>query len=292
MKLERYKTAVEFLNRTQRILEEDELANNLVLGIALRLKDGYSYGVDAPYLAVVEDGGVPVLMAVMTPPHRLLLTGNDEKRNETISLLAADLVSTYPKTSGVLARRAFSERFAEQWARMTGVDARIWMNQRLYRLTEVKPTREAKGTMRSAEKDDMEFLLDWAYAMNVEIKEKASREMVCKSVESHINNRSLYLWTNEVPVSMAASARPLRNGITINLVYTPPKYRRHGYATACVSSLCKKLLENGYRYCSLYADLVNRTSNSIYLKIGFEPVYDFVEYNFITHLKTSHLQTT
>ena len=47
--------------------------------------------------------------------------------------------------------------------------------------------------------------------------------------------------------------------------------------TAAVSQL---LLERGHRFCFLYTDLANPTSNSIYARIGYEPVCDSRELAF------------
>ena len=47
--------------------------------------------------------------------------------------------------------------------------------------------------------------------------------------------------------------------------------------TAAVSQL---LLEQGHRFCFLYTDLANPTSNSIYSRIGYEPVCDSRELAF------------
>jgi len=47
-----------------------------------------------------------------------------------------------------------------------------------------------------------------------------------------------------------------------------------------VSALSQKLLDSGYERCSLFTDLANPTSNSIYQKIGYRPVGDFDGYFF------------
>jgi predicted GNAT family acetyltransferase len=79
---------------------------------------------------------------------------------------------------------------------------------------------------------------------------------------------------------MAKKTRPSANGVVVTNVYTPPQFRNQGYATACVAALCRKLLGEGYSFCSLYTDLSNPTSNSIYTKIGFQPVQDSYMFRF------------
>jgi uncharacterized protein len=41
------------------------------------------------------------------------------------------------------------------------------------------------------------------------------------------------------------------------------------------------LLEGGHRFCFLFTDLANPTSNGIYRRIGYEPVTDVERYAFI-----------
>ncbi len=70
------------------------------------------------------------------------------------------------------------------------------------------------------------------------------------------------------------------NGVRIGAVYTPPKYRGRGYATACVAALSQRMLDTGLAFCFLYTDLSNPTSNNIYQRLGYHPVRDVVDYHF------------
>ena len=62
----------------------------------------------------------------------------------------------------------------------------------------------------------------------------------------------------------------------------PPRYRRHGYATALVAHQTQRLLDAGAETCLLYTDQANPTSNAIYAGIGYRPVCDAVEIAFGT----------
>jgi predicted GNAT family acetyltransferase len=63
-------------------------------------------------------------------------------------------------------------------------------------------------------------------------------------------------------------------------VYTPPELRRRGYASALVAALSRRLLDEGRRFCFLYTDLANPTSNHIYREIGYEEVCPATSYRF------------
>jgi predicted GNAT family acetyltransferase len=79
---------------------------------------------------------------------------------------------------------------------------------------------------------------------------------------------------------MAGSTGPTPHGIRIGAVYTPPEYRQRGYASACVAYLSQMMLDSGRKFCFLFTDLSNPTSNHIYQQIGYEPVCDVDNYVF------------
>jgi predicted GNAT family acetyltransferase len=63
-------------------------------------------------------------------------------------------------------------------------------------------------------------------------------------------------------------------------VYTPTERRRNGYGSAVTAAVSAEQLAAGRRFCFLYTDLANPTSNKIYMDIGYEPVCDAVDYAF------------
>jgi len=75
-------------------------------------------------------------------------------------------------------------------------------------------------------------------------------------------------------VSIAGYGGPTPNGIRIGPVYTPPDLRGRGYASALTARLTQTLLDGGRRFCFLFTDLANPTSNSVYQRIGYRPVTD------------------
>lgn len=130
-------------------------------------------------------------------------------------------------------------------------------------------------------KSDRFLLIDWIRAFTSEaIGENEPKPNYRDICDRRLRQNSLYLWQNDVPVSMAGFSGATPNGIRINAVYTPPEYRRKGYASSCVAALSRSLLNKGHKYCFLFTDLANPTSNSIYQKIGYKPVCDVSNYRF------------
>ena len=99
-------------------------------------------------------------------------------------------------------------------------------------------------------------------------------------VDAALKKQSLYLWEDAVPVSFAGSNAALSTVARIGPVYTPPSFRRQGFATALVAALSQQLLDQGCDRCYLFTDLTNPTSNHIYQTIGYRPICDWEEYSF------------
>ncbi|QVK17257.1 hypothetical protein KHQ81_10220 [Mycoplasmatota bacterium] len=77
---------------------------------------------------------------------------------------------------------------------------------------------------------------------------------------------------------MAARSRLLISTESVGFVYTPVKFRRNGYGSIVTAEVTKKVLADG-KLATLYTDLSNPTSNSIYMKIGYKPYCDSVMLN-------------
>jgi predicted GNAT family acetyltransferase len=280
MRVERQSEVAAFLARAGAFLEAREAEHNLIFGLSSTLaRDPRAYGSD-PYLATVEENGRVVAAALRTPPHNLVLSESDDDR--TWAALATDAFAVDPSLTGVLAPVAGAASFLETWRRLTGADARLARSQRIYRVSQVSPVDEALGTMRAFAAADRSLALDWLEAFFEE--EFGGRDAVAaeRTLHSRVSDPEggVVLWEDGgAPVSLAAFGGPTPSGIRIGPVYTPPDQRRRGYATALTAALTRFLLER-HRFCFLFTDLANPTSNGIYMRIGYVPVADVEEWRF------------
>lgn len=282
MNLTRFTTPRDFSARAESFLVQHEAQNNLMLGLAtsLMLKPDL-YG-RQPYFAVVEDAGQVLAAALMTPPHRVALSFNAPR--EAIDLIVQDVHDFRPDTPGVTGPIPVSEHFAEIWQARTGQSFHKRMAERIYRLDSVKPPASVSGQLRRINEDDRALVMQWIEAFQLEIWNEADPA----SVERAVNNmltlppdyRGTFLWEDPGPVSLTSYGGPTPNSMRIGPVYTPHEFRGKGYASACVAAVSQQLLESGRKFCTLFTDLGNSTSNKIYKQIGYEPVCDVDEYKF------------
>ncbi|MBI4781675.1 MAG: GNAT family N-acetyltransferase [Oscillatoriophycideae cyanobacterium NC_groundwater_1537_Pr4_S-0.65um_50_18] len=276
MQLHQLNDIKEFWQQTQNYLMQDEAEHNVLISVLqtlLHYPERYS---EQPYLAFVQAEGNILAIAIRTPPHKLLLS--KVKDLNALKLIAQDLQrSQLPGVSGLVAE---AEAFVQAWQTVTGQPYHREIEMRLHQLTEVKPVATPDGFLRLAVESDRALLIDWFRAFNAEIGMAVSHEAE-RIVDMRLNQQSIYLWEDGVPVSMAGGRLFSQTVARIAPVYTPPAYRCKRYATACVAVLSQKLLDQGCDRCFLFTDLANPISNHIYHQIGYRPVCDWHEYSLI-----------
>lgn len=279
MKLTLCENAVEFLALCGEQLSANEAADNLMMGVALQLRDRPGFYKNPPYLGVISEVGLPVLAALMTPPYRILLTAFAPVDTPALELLSRDLISGNWPVPGTNAEVELSTRFAQVYTRLAGCTARPGEHLRIYALHQVSPVQSIPGGMRKAEPGDISLLQQWITAFSAEAIPHDPPPPP-EWAEQRVARGEIAIWEDGLPVSMALVTRPVSRSITVSGVYTPPDHRRKGYASALVAALSQQQLDRGYQFCSLFTNLANPTSNSIYQKIGYRPVTDFLEYWF------------
>lgn len=284
MHVTEFDNSADFLAHGAAILARNEAATGLIYGVADRVgrvadtPDG-----DEPaFLASVDDGSDAVLLAVMTPPHRIILHGaSDAPDEEALGRLIDHMRAARRSTPGSLGPCPYPETFARLWTSETNQRVVPGIGLTIYELRDVRYRGDAPGTYRRATEADGSLLQEWMNLFHVEVhgREPVGQELT--SVARRLPQGDFRLWEDGGgPVAVAAVSRPTPNGLAINAVYTPPERRGRGYATACVAALCDEILASGRQFVTLFADEQNPTSNAIYQRIGFESFGRFLELDF------------
>jgi uncharacterized protein len=280
MNIQTYPTAKEFLAQTGKYLAEDEARYGLVLGLAKRLVENpHWYGKEDPWFCAVGKGNNINTIAIRTPPHMVIFayfSGN-------IEIIAEQLVKAVGKDlkiiPGVTGDNKLTDIFANLWCKEHGTKIINTQAERIYRLSKVNDVPLSLGSLRVATQADRDLILKWSHAFHIDTQGDA-RNTPETDIIPLLARDWIFVWEDGEPVSMALKGRPTDNGMTVGAVYTPPEQRGRGYATSCVAEASRNVLQNGYKFCTLYTNLANPTSNSIYMKIGYRAVCDSVEYSF------------
>jgi predicted GNAT family acetyltransferase len=144
----------------------------------------------------------------------------------------------------------------------------------------IPPPHPPAGRLRPAALEDLETLLPWRVAFYRESLNEEAPDDLRDEVIRQISGGAVAVWEDKALVSTAVKSRPTPHGASIGAVYTPLEFRGRGYASACVAALSQQILDSGKTFCTLFTDLDYPTSNSIYQKIGYQPVCDFYVLHF------------
>jgi predicted GNAT family acetyltransferase len=265
------------------VLLADEARNNLAFGILSTIVAHPGIYPEV-LLWLVEDDRAVVAAALRTPPFNLILPR--PLGDAGLEALAAALDDDLPGVTGALPE---AELFAEAWCARASRQPRPSIAQGIYALEQVVPVTGVPGGMRTAIADDRSLVRAWLAAFAAEALPKRGRPQGAEA-DAHLERMldarlgdddegsGICLWEDDGEiVSLAAFGGETPHGMRIGPVYTPPERRGRGYGSAITAALSTQLLASGRRFCFLYTDLANPTSNRIYRAIGYEHVCDAAE---------------
>jgi hypothetical protein len=282
MEVVRPSDARAFLDLAGPLLERDEARNQLPLGIAALIVEHPDIYPEARFW-VVRDGVEIVAAALRTPPFDLVLA--DPVPERVPAALLDAVVEQDPDVPGVIGNQPYVGPAAEALAGVTHRTTEVTLRQGVYALGTVLAIPKAPGSARAAGASDRELLKRWIIEFAHESLPNPERDLerLDRGLDARLSPGSggFWLWEDEgEAVSLSGFGGPTGSGIRIGPVYTPPELRRRGYATALVAEQSRWLLEQGYRFCFLYTDLTNPTSNAIYERIGYRRVGESTVYRF------------
>jgi GNAT superfamily N-acetyltransferase len=279
MRVTRHADAASFLAEADAFLVANEATHNLPLAVARNCVADRSRYKGPNYFAVVEDGGRVVGVGVMTPPFGLQIYAPPGLAAEAV---ADDLASSEWNPPWVHGPDAASEAFAAAWCARRGLRTMPGMRQRAFALTAVTPAPPARGRMRVAEDADVALAGAWYRAFYGEADIHSGGLPPEEVARRSVADGRVFLWDDAGPVAQTVIVGTTPNGARIGAVYTPPENRRRGYATALVEAVSRRALADGKKFCFLFTDLSNPVSNSIYPKVGYRPVGDYCDIEFVS----------
>ena len=199
--------------------------------------------------------------------------------NSPSSLDPQRLVDEGAEVPGVIGGLPEADVFASRFQSATGATVSSRTDQAIHVIHAVDDPPVPSGAPRIAGPDDLELLAVWHRAFHEEavptehFDEAVLRRNLTKVLEGTAG-RLQYLWEDGEPVCLVGVMETGTDTPGVGPVYTPPEHRRKGYGTALTAHASRMALDGGARYCLLYTDLANPTSNAIYAKIGYRRVCD------------------
>jgi ribosomal protein S18 acetylase RimI-like enzyme len=249
-----------------------EAENCLILGVLddwLKRPDFYQ---DFYFWVILENDETVGVCWYMAPNP----FGVTRMPSTAVQLVIDELVTIQSPPSSIVGPTETVALLKSAWESARGVKLKKKFSQRIFQNSKVISPAMISGEIRIANQSDLDRLIDWNMKFVEDCKlGRPIYDNAKKMAERCIIDGNRYFWIAEgTSVSMVGVGGKTPNGIRVSWVYTPPEFRGHGYASAVVAEVTKKMINEGNQFCFLYTDLANPTSNSIYQKLGYRPVAD------------------
>ena len=227
--------------------------------------------------AAVKDGE-DTLLAIQTLPYPMIFFFCGQNPLPLAARMADYLVET-DRIPAVINGNLASTQVVIDALKQRGVDYRAGrhlLQRKCETLTEVKtltlPLVNANLVSYDFQEDYQNFLEE-CHALYDPGK-------VQQDIDTMLKNNDLYVLVDrDAVVTMGRLQRQIPGARAVGVIYTPPKYRGHGYSTCCTYQLTRRIFRNGCSYAYLYAEADNPVSNHVYAKLGYEKTDDFIEYH-------------
>ena len=215
--------------------------------------------------------------ASITSPWPVLI---DQAPEDSLRPLAETLLDAGADVVGVNSPSQTAAIFASMWCSLTGNRAVLQTAMRLFRLDELSavPAQPA-GSARMATDDDRPLLIEWFNAFGEQVH--GPMPSAEEQVRERLDADAMWIWVDAsgVPVSMVGHTVPVEGVARVGPVYTPSEHRRRGYAEALTHHVSSQLVDRGLG-AVLHTELANPTSNAIYVRVGYRPVFDRIALDF------------
>lgn len=214
---------------------------------------------------------------LVTPPFELIIAA----ASAGAAALGAQLRRDGFEVPGVNSERDVAAAFCSTYLADDAARAELQTHMLLYRLEQlIAPPIAVVGESRVASGADFHLCLDWFNEMRAEVGGGVTGDQ-SDFVHRRIEAGLVRLWKSDDEVVSLASRAPDTAGVArIGPVYTPPRSRRRGFASAVTHACARDALDGGARSVVLFTDLANPTSNAIYQTIGFRAIGERVVLRF------------
>lgn len=281
MIIKEYDNPIDFWNDTSSFLKKDLAQNNMLLGVSYQLCEN---ALGLLYQSAIFDENGHVISALIC---NKLRTDNRLCIGPIINISVAEKLLDSFFQKKILINSIMGELTSVghiiSILSKKGIETNINMEQLIYKCTKVDmPIIDQDLSFRVATNHDVGLIGEWIDEYREEALPYAPPFDGKKIAHDKIGKKLFYvICKNSVPVSIAAKTRDIGVSCCVNLVYTPVKYRKNGFASIVTAKLTQSLLDSGKVEVHLFTDKNNPTSNKIYQNIGYVPVCSSVELNIV-----------
>lgn len=284
MKVQLIDSVAAFLEVTAERRAADPLRTNVIGSVAVSVSSGRRHYEECRWWVVTDDD-VVIALAMRTSPFAMVLTPMSRDAAVSLGEAVGRLDDDLPGLSGP--RDVVDDvvkGYQASGSPGSRRETRVGRRELIYELeTLTMPTVEGHGRLAHEHEVESLAIMFTQFVDEVALAPLSladARDGVVKAVDEG----SLFCWEHHGQmVSFAGHAPVVQAGSTlvgrVGPVYTPPAFRRHGYASAVTALVSQHLVARGARVM-LFTDASNPTSNAIYQALGYRMMDELIDLRF------------
>jgi ribosomal protein S18 acetylase RimI-like enzyme len=270
--------AAQFMATAEPFLRVAEAENSVIILPVGRMATMPNEDDAGSYFASVTDAARMIGAAFAGTSGSVLITAAPAA---AVTLIANDIADRGRSLKSLVGPLRQCEAFVRTWRQRTGQAHVLRFHLRHFELAGDPLVSEAPGALRLPEPSEHALIADWHVAFFDELGLPDDQARARRNLARRIERGFVRLWDDGGAVAFVGFGQGGAGIVRIAPVYTLPRYRGRGYASAMVGELARQLLQAGTRAIFLTTDVANPTSNGIYQRIGFRPVADHFHFDFV-----------
>lgn len=264
LNLRTYEDAEHFLGRCESWLLERSDILNTMYSAAVLIADG-SRLFKGPYWfgSVEADNGDIVACGTHNLPNGLTFSEIPPDMLEEVYRSCVEAVGV-PHL--VRAPQSTANWVAEKICSAGNINTRFKARWLTYRVDDIIwPERNAPGRLRKGQPKEEDLIAEWGRAFG---EEEPAPVDVSEFMRQKLDAGELYIWDDNGARTLLTLSGRVGEGIRISGVYTPPEFRRRGYASTAVAALSDAELRNGRSFVVLNVTDGNPAAR-LYQRLGY-----------------------
>lgn len=261
------------LVETFAFLDGEPVLNVYLLAVLMRDSLGATRN---EFWAVRRGGRIAALAMLGTASGSVLPVGTDVPALERLAAAVLERRSVLPRRFQVIGMREATGPVMSAFSRI-GLEPRlrreqVYMSLERGTLEPFEPLPE----LRPAGAEDYALVEESGALLRAEELEEDPRvtdpRAYARRVEEECRDGFTFLWRTREGLRFRASVSArTADAAQISGVYTPPAWRRRGYATRGVGELSRRMLEQS-RHACLFVNEANEPALAVYRRLGFENI--------------------
>lgn len=224
---------------------------------------------------IIEDE-ITVIVCLQTKQHLLLNPVKQELSLEVYEVLKSIVQHDIIRGLQILGERTLVFKIVKD----CNAKFNVFKDRLLCECVATKEISACEGSLQIPSLKDIEEITRMEVSYHKEEygeKSNCNFQNTIKLVKKKFDEQSILLWKHGNEIVSLINAKIEGNLFYIYHIYTKPSERKKGYGTNLLHKVTSKIIDTEKIKAGLVSQRLDKTTNKVFNKIGFNPIYEIVD---------------